>query len=196
MTDHTLEVLLDKLCQGDTEAAERVFLSYEPYLRKVVRRQLPAWLRTKLDSGDVVQSVWADLIHGFRGAGWRFRDADHLRAFLIKLVRNRFIDRLRQHRTAGALEQPLPADDAEAPVARQPRPSEVAQADELWERMLLLCPPEHRELLRLKRQGLPMAEIVTRTGLHEDSIRRILRTLSRRVAFQEEPVTPAPGGGP
>jgi RNA polymerase sigma-70 factor (ECF subfamily) len=195
MSPDTLEVLLDKLCQGDTEAAERVFLSYEPYLRKVVRRQFPPWLRTKFDSGDIVQSVWADLIHGFREAGWRFPDAGHLRAFLIKLVRHRFIDRLRQHRTAGALEQPLPGDDADAPVARQPRPSEVAQAGELWERMLLLCPPEHRELLRLKRQGMPMAEIVARTGLHEDSIRRILRTLSRRVAFREEPVSPAPDGG-
>ena len=183
MTNDTLEVLLDKLCRGDMEAAERVFLTYEPYLRKVVRRQFPAWLRTKLDSGDIVQSVWADLIHGFREAGWRFADADHLRAFLIKLVRHRFIDRLRQHRTAGALERPLPADDAEAPEARQPRPSEQAQADELWERLLLLCRPEHREILLLKRQGLPMADIVARTGLHEDSIRRILRTLLRQVAF-------------
>jgi RNA polymerase sigma-70 factor (ECF subfamily) len=194
MTNDTLEVLLDKLCRGDMEAAERVFLTYEPYLRKVVRRQFPAWLRTKLDSGDVVQSVWADLIHGFRESGWRFDDAAHLQAFLIKLVRHRFIDRLRQHRTAGARERPLPADDAEAPAARQPRPSEQAQADELWQRMLLLCPPEHRDILLLKRQGLSMADIVARTGLHEDSIRRILRTLSRRVAFLEQPVTPAPGG--
>ena len=191
--DDPLGVLLDQLSRGDTEAAERVFLTYEPYLRKVVRRQFPAWLRTKFDSCDIVQSVWADLIHGFRESGWSFRDAAHLRAFLLKLVRHRFIDRLRQHRTAGALEQPLPADD-EAPVARQPRPSEQAQADELWERLLLLCPAEHRDILLLKRQGLPMDDIVARTGLHEDSIRRILRTLSRRVAFLEPPVTPAPGG--
>ena len=40
-----LEALLEKLCQGDEAAAEQVFLAYEPYLRKVVRRQLPASAR-------------------------------------------------------------------------------------------------------------------------------------------------------
>jgi RNA polymerase sigma factor (sigma-70 family) len=191
MSADTLGQLLEKLCQGDTAAAEQVFRTYEPYLRKVVRRQLPAWLRPKFDSGDIVQSVWADLIHGFREAGWRFPDADHLRAFLIKLTRHRFIDRLRQYQTAGERELPLPESGVEGLPAAEPRPSEVAQADELWQRMLQLCAPEHRDILEMKRQGAPMADIVAHTGLHEDSIRRILRTLARRVSFHEQPVAPA-----
>jgi RNA polymerase sigma-70 factor (ECF subfamily) len=181
--DSSLELLLEKLCQGDAAAAEQVFRVYEPYLRMVVRRQLSPGLRAKFDSLDVVQSVWADVLDGFRAAGWRFRDAAHLKAFLVKATRNRFIDRFRQHRQALECEQPLPANDAEgAPASRQPRPSEVAQADELWERMLALCPPAHRELLRLKRQGLPLAEIAAKTGLHPSSVRRILYDLARQVA--------------
>jgi RNA polymerase sigma-70 factor (ECF subfamily) len=181
--DSTLDLLLDQLCRGDAAAAEQVFLTYEPYLRMVVRRQLSPGLRAKFDSVDVVQSVWADVLDGFRAAGWRFADVGHLRAFLVKATRNRFLDRLRQHQRALRHEQPLPAGDAEgAPASRQPRPSEVAQADELWERMLALCPPAHRELLRLKRQGLPLAEIAARTGLHEGSVRRILYELARQLA--------------
>src|SRR5579884_1335621 len=141
MSADALEALLDKLNTGDMEAAQRVFVAYEPYLRKVVRRQLPVWLRPKFDSADVVQSVWADMILGFREANWRFADADHLRAFLVKLVRNRFVDRFRRHHTAAEREQPLAATEPAAlPACANPRPSQVAEANELWERMLRLCP--------------------------------------------------------
>jgi RNA polymerase sigma-70 factor (ECF subfamily) len=65
----SLNTLLDKLVSGDDAAASEVFVKYEPYLRMVVRKNLTPSLRTKFDSMDIVQSVWADLIHGFREAG-------------------------------------------------------------------------------------------------------------------------------
>jgi RNA polymerase sigma factor (sigma-70 family) len=113
----------------------------------------------------------------------RFRSVAQLRAFLIKAANNRFIDRLRQHQAAARREQPL----AEAPPERfsassQPRPSEVAVAEELWQRLLALCPPEHHELLRLRRQGASTSEIAAQVGLHEGSVRRVLRDLSLRLA--------------
>jgi RNA polymerase sigma-70 factor (ECF subfamily) len=189
-----LRDLLDKLCTGDVAAAEQVFLAYEPYLRMVVRRQLSARLRAKFDSVDVVQSIWADVLRGFRHADWRFKDEAHLKAFLVKATRNRFLDRLRQHRRALECESPLSeADSEQMPETRQPQPCEVAQADELWEEMLALCPPAHRELLTLKRQGVPLAEIAARTGLHESSVRRILYDLARRWSRRQEPLV---AGGP
>jgi RNA polymerase sigma-70 factor (ECF subfamily) len=189
MSEDALEALVAKLSQGDMAAAEEVFQTYEPYLRKVVRRQLPAWLRPKFDSADIVQSVWVDLIEGFREAGWRFADAGHLRAFLVKATQHRFIDRLRQFRVAGEREQLLDGG-VEALPAHDPRPSDKAQADDLWQRLLGLCPEEHRPILEMKRQGLSAAEIAARTGLHEDSIHRILRRLAKRVSFPEPVVGP------
>ena len=186
-----LDAVLAKLTSGDPQAAERVFLTYEPYLRMVVRRHLSPGLRAKFDSVDIVQSVWADVLRGFREAGWQFADAAHLRAFLTRLTRHRFIDRLRQHRRAVESEQSLAADDWEQTLTTaDPRPEAVAQADELWQQMLDLCPPEHRELLRLKRQGALNSEIAARTGLHEGSVRRILCTLSRRLARRRGGATP------
>jgi RNA polymerase sigma-70 factor (ECF subfamily) len=181
-----LDALLDKLTTGDAAAAEGVFRAYEPYLRKVVRRQLPARLRAKFDSIDVVQSIWADILHGFREAGWRFRDAQHLRAFLVKVTRNRFIDRCRRHQSALLHEVSAPGAEW-TPPSREPGPSELVQADELWDRMLALCPPAHRELLQLKRSGVPLPEIVARTGLHDGSIRRILRALAGKLAASTQP---------
>ena len=179
-----LDNLLAQLCSGDMTAAEQVFLAYEPYLRKAVRRQLPAPLRVKFDSADIVQSVWADVLRGFREAGWRFVDADHLRGFLFVATRHRLIDRIRQHQEAVDREEPLGVAEVRHPLPSPlPRPSEVAQADDLWQRIVAHCPAEHRPILGLKRQGYSLAEIAERTGLHPDSVRRILRTLARELAF-------------
>jgi RNA polymerase sigma-70 factor (ECF subfamily) len=194
MTHQPVDSVLEALCGGDPAAAERVFLAFEPYLRMVVRKKLPPRLRAKFDSVDIVQSVWADLLRGFREAGWRFADEAHLRAFLVKLTRHRFIDRLRRHRTAIARERPLgEISPAQEPLSMLPSPSELVQADELAQRMLALCPPAHREIVRLRLRGVAVAEIATRTGLHVGSIYRILNDLACRVAVDRGPLVPSPG---
>ncbi|HEV3023711.1 MAG TPA: sigma-70 family RNA polymerase sigma factor [Pirellulales bacterium] len=169
---------------GDLQAAEQVFVAYEPQLRLIVRRQLSRRLRAKFDSMDVVQSVWTHVLHDFRANGCRLAGADHLRNFLVQITRNCLIDRLRHFRAALASEQAAPAaDKVSAAASRQPRPSEIAQGNELWENMLASCPPQYHDLLRLKRQGLTLDAIAARTGLHEGSVRRIIRQLARKMAF-------------
>jgi len=188
MKTDTLEKLLEELSSGDDTAIEQAFVAFEPYLRMVVRRQLPVHLRAKFDSVDIVQSVWVHILDGFREADWRFADAAHLRAFLVRVTQNRFLDRVRQQQRKLRHEQTMtPADWEQVPAARQPEPSEEAQAAELWEQMLALCPPAHHTLLELKRQGLPLAEIAARTGLHESSVRRILYDLARQLAGKLDP---------
>jgi len=187
--DH-LDELIDRLSHGDSAAAERAFVAYEPYLRMAIRRQLSGPLRAKFDSMDIVQSVWADLLSGFRDAGWRFTNGSQLRAFLVKVARNRLIDRRRQYHRA--LEQERPLDETAPdglPQAHQPRPSEIAQGNELWHQMLEKCAPAHRQILILKRQGMTLAEIAARTGLHEGSIRRILYDLAKRLAIPRRTVS-------
>jgi RNA polymerase sigma factor (sigma-70 family) len=183
MTDDPLDSLLVKLNSGDAAAAEQLFVAYEPYLRMVVRRRLSASLRAKFDSMDIVQSVWANMLDGLRQARWTFKDRDQLRAFLVKLTRHRFIDRLRQHRRALEREVAMTPQDIESlPATRDGRVSEAFYADELWRQMLGVCPPAHYEVLHLKRQGASIVEIAERTGLHEGSVRRILYEIARRVS--------------
>ncbi len=196
METDPLDRLIERLNDGDVTAAEQAFLAYEPYLRMAVRRLLYGPLRSKLDSMDIVQSVWADLLDGFREASWQFSDRAHLRAFLLRVTRNRLIDRQRQHQRALGLEHPLEETATrDLPDSSQPRPSEVAQAQELWERMLAICPPPHRDILKLKRQALSLSEIAARVGLHEGSVRRILYDVSRRLAGAREEVHASSGPG-
>ena len=183
-----LETLLNQLSGGDAEAAQRVFLTYEPYLRMVVRRQLTPALRARFDSLDIVQSIWADLLTGFQAGRWRFTSPAQLRAFLVKVTRNRLIDRARQQQASLRLEQRVDGDELqELAPARPARAGEQLEADEVWQRLLALCPAQHRGLLELKRQGLPLAQIAARTGLHPGSVRRILYDLAARLAEGDSP---------
>lgn len=187
MSTDPLDEMLEKLNSGDAAAAEHVFREYEPYLRLLVRRQLRPALRAKFDSMDVVQSVWADVLEGLGDSGWKFSDSTQLRAFLSRLARNRFLDRCRKHKKALATEQTLAGEaDVGALADDTPRPSEIAQRNEVWDRMLALCPPAHHELLRLKSEGLGLAEIAARTGLHPSSVRRILYDLAKRYADSQD----------
>jgi RNA polymerase sigma-70 factor (ECF subfamily) len=194
MRTETLENLLEQLDSGNDAAIERAMIAYEPYLRMVVRRQLPNTLRAQFDSMDIVQSVWVRVLTGFRQAGWRFANTAQLRAFLVRVTRNRFVDRVRQQQRRQRHEQSLqPSDWERFTSARQPEPCEELQAAELWEQMLAQCPPVHHAVLELKRQGLPLAEIAARTGLHESSVRRILYALARKLADnldRRNPCTP------
>jgi RNA polymerase sigma-70 factor (ECF subfamily) len=183
MEADSLDTVLEKLRSGEDAAAEKVFRDFEPYLRSLVRRRLTRPLRSKFDSMDVVQCVWSDLVEGFRAGRWEFKDRAHLRAFLARVTYRHFINQCRRNDAALRREEPLRSDDAlEGHASPQPRPSEVAQAGELWDKMSKLCPPAHREILELKRLGLTATEIASRVGLHEGSVRRILYELAKRLA--------------
>jgi RNA polymerase sigma factor (sigma-70 family) len=181
-----LDDLLVKL-SGDDLVGEESYRRFEPLLRKVARRTLTPGLRARFDSEDVVQSVWASLLHGSQHAGWRFASVGHLRAFLVTATRNRFLDWARRHGRSRERERLDDLTAEHVPPAREPRPSQLAQREELWQRILAHCPPEHHGLVELKREGLTLDEIAHRTGLHRDSIRRVLRLLARQIAFGQTP---------
>jgi RNA polymerase sigma factor (sigma-70 family) len=185
--------LIDQLARGDMQAAGALFDAYAPYLRALVRRQLSDQLRAKFDSADVVQSVWVQVVRRLGKDGWTVEDEARLRALLATIARRRLLTRVRQL-SPGAAAETAPAAEAEAvpDETRHDRPSEVVQAEELWTTMLDLCPPEHHPVLVLRREGLPLAEIAARTGLHEGSVRRILRRLARELALKAEPLAPEP----
>jgi RNA polymerase sigma factor (sigma-70 family) len=189
MTTESLHELLNRLREGNDDAVEQLVEEYEPYLRQVVRHGLPDRLRAKFDSADVVQSVWVQVLPGLRQGAWSVTDRACLRALLATIVRRRLVSRYRRHRAALEKEDAAVPDLAALPQSRVPQPSAAARADELWERMLAACPAEHHALLRLRRQGLTLHEIADRLGIHEGSIRRILRRLARDLAIHQEPLT-------
>ncbi len=190
MDDDTLMELLGRLNGGDAIAAEEVFVRFEPYLRMIVRRQMSGRLNAKFDSADIVQSIWADLLVGFRNGRWRFDDGKHLRAFLAKATQNRFLDRVRRQQAALHRERTLTrVDEEQLTPAESSRPSTQSHLDELWNKLLHACSPQHRQILEMKRNGKSLAEIAAVTGYHESSVRRILYDLARDYSASREAQT-------
>jgi len=181
--------LLDRFRGGEAAAAEQFVAEYEPYLRLVVRRGLSRRLRAKFDSIDVVQSVWGHVLPALRDGAWSVPDRARLRALLLTVARRRLVSRYRHHRAAVERQRPGQADLATL-AEPAPRPSECAQANETWEHLLAICPAVHHDVLRLRRQGFSLTEVAARTGLHEGSVRRILRRLARRMAVRRGPAGP------
>lgn len=179
----TLDDLVERLRDGDVAAGEQLIRAYEPYLRMIVRRRISAALRPKFDSIDIVQSIWADVFQRFGDGEWDFADANKLRAFLATVARNRFIDRSRHHLRGDKYINSYDNEFLdELPIAAT---NEIPVVD-LWDRLLAVCPPGHRELLELKREGFSLEEIANKTGLHKSSVRRIIYELARRLAAEEE----------
>jgi RNA polymerase sigma-70 factor (ECF subfamily) len=174
--------LLDRLEQGDVTAIEEIFRAYEPLLRRRIRRRLTARLRSKIDSADIAQSVWCELLLGFRQRRWRFPTAAHLRAFLVQAAYRRLIDQSRRQQDALRHEQNLAPEDLDAlPPRYQEGVGARIEAEELWRRLWQCCPPQHRQLLHLRREGSSLAEIAERSGLHPSSVRRIFYDLASRL---------------
>jgi RNA polymerase sigma-70 factor (ECF subfamily) len=183
MNDQSLDQWIERLNDGDAEAVERILMAYEPYLRVVVRRKIGHRLRAKVDSVDIVQSVFANVLNGFRNGGWRFSGRPQLRAFLRQIAWRRLADRYQEHRKVLDKEQSLSDTLAfSLPEADTPRPSQVVEGREFWERVLAACPQAHREIVLLRVNGFQLNEIAERTGLHEGSVRRILYDLARRLS--------------
>jgi RNA polymerase sigma-70 factor (ECF subfamily) len=171
----SLQTVLEKINRGDDSAAEELYTAISPYLRMVVRRSMPARLRAKFDSSDVVQSAWVKLLDGIRNQDWQFEDVKHLRAFVKTVVLHHFLNRVRR---ANLERDTLPA----LPSNNDPSPSDQAKASELWSQLRQLCPPQHHDLLEYKLKGMTLDEIAAKTGLHPSSVRRILYDLSWRLA--------------
>ncbi len=190
MDAHSLEYWIKRLSEGDAEAVEPVFRAYEPYLRIAVRRRLSRRLRTKVDSGDIVQSVFADVLGGFREGGWSFAGEAQFLAFLRRIAWRRLADCYHKHRRALSDERSLSeAPSTDHPPSRLPRPSQVAQGHELWNHLLEASSPLHQDVVQLKSRGLKLSEIAFRTGLHESSVRRILYNLARQFAKERKPAS-------
>lgn len=180
--ENSLDDLLESLAQGDDNATEEVFQRCEPLLRMVIRRQISRDLQARFDAEDILQSIWADLVVGFRAGSWQFNSSAELRAFLILAARNRLIDRARQANAQSRFQTQISHDQfGQVPAHASPTPSEWAQANDLWDQLLDLCPPQHRVIVEKKRDGMSLKEIAESTQLHPSSIRRILYDLARRL---------------
>jgi RNA polymerase sigma factor (sigma-70 family) len=190
----SFQLLMQRVRAGSPEAARELFDQYGHHVRRVVRRTLHKKLRSKFDSSDFVQSVWATF---FAARPPGIATPEDLCAFLNRLARNKVVEVFRQRcqtdkynvNRERSLEGSA-AYQATRMAARQPTPSQVAVANEQWDQLRHDLPAHYRDILELTRQGNTQQEIAQKLNLHERTIRRVLRKLALGNRLHEESTGP------
>jgi RNA polymerase sigma factor (sigma-70 family) len=183
----SLRALIQRIKGGDADAGRELVERYGPHLLTVVRRRLDPRLRSKYDSEDFVQAVWASF---FAYQPERLaEDPGKLIAFLVSMARNKVVDAIRQrlqtlkynvnreHSLQGSV---LPA--GQEPAARQPTASQVAVAREEWDRLLDKLSAKERRVLDLLLEGHTQEEIARELEMSDRHVRRMIRTISLRLS--------------
>jgi RNA polymerase sigma factor (sigma-70 family) len=170
---------------GSDEAARRLWDEYGPHVVRVVRRRLAREMRPMFDSLDFAQAVWGSLFAD-RGRLRELRTPQRLTGYLTHMARNKVVEEFRrqvctQKRQAG---RTLSLDDSTMPLrealaAREATPSQEAIGQERWEQLTADRSWRQQEIVRLRRDGLTLAEVAETLGVNERTVRRVLQRLQQ-----------------
>ena len=165
-----------------------IFERYSKEIQFVVRRRLNQRLRSQFDSLDFTQDTWASFFH-IPADRYTFKTPEELMAFLSQIAFRKVVDAYRQRQKTikhGRHEvqplRPQTRDDlGNEPPASQPTPSQLAIAEEQWDRLLKGQRPEVRLALEMLRLGHSHQEIADCLGVYPKMIQCVLQNLSRRL---------------
>jgi RNA polymerase sigma-70 factor (ECF subfamily) len=175
---------MNQVRAGCPEALNEVCVRYGEVIRRVVRRKLSQRLRARYDSVDFIQEVLASFVRQPHER-CTFASPDELTGYLARMARNKVYDAYRRDIGAGkrnmTREEPFAHGPEAAPAPHQPTPSQVAIADERWDRLLDGLSSVDREVVRLLREGHTHDETARRLGLHTKNVQRLVRRLHERL---------------
>jgi len=177
----SFEELLADVRAGRPGAAQRLYDLYAGHVMRAVRLRLPGRLRSRFDSLDFCQDVWAS-IFACPPDPDNFATPEKLAAFLMRVAQNKVNMAVRQHigtqKHDAASEVPLAEAGAlpgrQEPLAPDPTPSAALADRDAWDRLLDRFPPVHRRILVLLREGRTQAEAAAAAGVTTRTVQRVL----------------------
>lgn len=175
--------LLEEVRSGSQDAAWELVDTYGPHVHRYVRRFMHCSLRSKFDSLDFVQVMWASL---FREPGklTSFDQPEELIAYLVTLAKNKVINELRRRTVTarydvGRERQFASADGPGVDVRQQPpTPSAVAIAKERWVHLLSNQNGTVQSVVTMRLRGETFAEIAEKLQIHERTARKAIARLT------------------
>jgi RNA polymerase sigma-70 factor (ECF subfamily) len=184
--------LIEQARLGDEAARERLFHLSRNYVHVCARAQVESWLRTRVDSSDLVQQTLLDVhraFDGFRGT----TEAEWM-VWVRQVLRRNAIDYVRRYRGTAKRQQRRevrldghgpdgdhhidPRDPAASPsevVMRRERELEVAEA-------VSRLPDDYREVIMLRNlQRLPFDEVALRMGRSRPAVQMLWTRALRKL---------------
>jgi RNA polymerase sigma factor (sigma-70 family) len=174
------ELLLKRIASGSDEAVWELLETYSSNILRVARRRLPQELRGKVDSIDIVQSVWKSFIR--RGVPLeKVNTAEQLIAYLGGMAKFKVFETHRHYSEAQGFdvrrEVPLSTNGHALAADRRDRPSEIASARENWARAVDKLGEMGRSVVQLKLEGHTLDEIADRVGASKRTVQRLLASV-------------------
>lgn len=174
--------LMRGIREGSEEAAQQLVERYGPHILRVVRKRLHPKMRSKFDSLDFQQDVWASFFA--EQSQKTFDRPEALAAFLAAMARNKVLMAVRQRRQIQKynVDREHSLDGSAACEARDvagpdPTPSQLAVAQEKWDQLLKGHPPRYQRILNLLRQGYTQVQIAQELGVSDRMVRRVIQKL-------------------
>lgn len=185
-TDAGFRLLLEQVQSGSQQATRQLIEHYAPTIVRAVRRRLNKAIRAKFDSADFVQAVWASFFATAQQL-LRFNRPEELVGYLTAMAQNKVIDenrrRLQTDKHNVNRERSLNDSSEQTEVSlagSQPSPSQLAIANELWDRLVNGLPVSYQRVLELRRFGNTHRQIAQQLGMNERTVRRVLRKILER----------------
>lgn len=184
----SFEELIQRASLGSQEAVWTLLDQYSKNILRVVRRHLPASLRSKVDSADIVQSIWKSLLR----TGARLEpDAtpEKLIAYMAGMARLKVYETHRHfttlkgdQRREQVLSHPTGSEETrknqgEMCDERAQRPDVIVSARENWERAIEVSGDRGRQVVDLRLRGLTLPEIAEQLNISLSTVRRVLDSL-------------------
>jgi RNA polymerase sigma-70 factor (ECF subfamily) len=185
-----ISTLVQRLRDGDPEAAGLVFDRYARRLARAAEQHLTRKLAGRLDGEDVVQSVFRTFFRRHAAGEFRLDTSAQLWRLLLQITlrKARFQARFHLASRRDAAAEAAGNDDiafAEA-LAHEPGPAEAAALVDQIDSLLLGLPELHARVLDKRLQGYTVAEIAEQLAVSRQTVYRVLDLLQQRLTRQDQ----------
>jgi len=152
---------------------------FVPLLEVAVRRKLHQEMRSRFDTLDFVQDVWASFLAAPADED-RFSSSEALIAFLCQIARNKVttVARKRFMSEKDSVNAEIhPTEAGNRLYARTPTPSQWVMESEEFENILSQFPIGHQAIVRRLREGYTNEDIAELTKVSLSTVNRVVKRL-------------------
>ena len=183
--------LIQRIREGDAEAAAELVQRFEPEIRREVRIRLTdPRMRRVVDSLDICQSVLGNFFVRAALGQFEIEHPNQLFRLLTTMARNKVIDRHRSEQVRqNAQNEYSPQREYDAmgePLDGKDGPGSVIQSREMLKSVLNRLSAEERKIAELRQQGKSWDEIAARVGEKAQTLRKRLSRACDRIMGQLE----------
>lgn len=178
--DLTDQTLLRRLKGGENDAATALYLRYAKRLERLATYQTSDQLANRIDSDEIVQSVFRTFFRRASKGHYDVSDSADLWKLLLVITLNKIRRAAEYHH---AEKRDITRTKSFGTEYFDSKSKAVANHDAAYstlkltvDEMLANLPPKHQEMIRLRIEGFNLPEVATKTSRTQRTVERVLKS--------------------